>query len=180
MNYIPPGNSINQSDDNVSTSGTPIPFLVVFGSIVGLSLVILVLCGTPSKLLRSFHANEHSYMVKLRYHHGQPQRDVEAAKRKTKETVDLQTLNNANPSQNAICIEVLVDQDDVRRLKCNHVFVSTSRAGIDVALYAPLITLEALALSSQVFQILWIFLCDSPLITPMEPRNAAGVARLLG
>ncbi|EXL64089.1 hypothetical protein FOPG_19641 [Fusarium oxysporum f. sp. conglutinans race 2 54008] len=99
MNYIPPGNSINQSDDNVSTSGTPIPFLVVFGSIVGLSLVILVLCGTPSKLLRSFHANEHSYMVKLRYHHGQPQRDVEAAKRKTKETVDLQTLNNANPSQ---------------------------------------------------------------------------------
>ncbi|KAI8395904.1 hypothetical protein FOFC_21434 [Fusarium oxysporum] len=82
MNYIPPGNSINQSDDNVSTSGTPIPFLVVFGSIVGLSLVILVF-----------------YMVKLRYHHGQPQRDVEAAKRKTKETVDLQTLNNANPSQ---------------------------------------------------------------------------------
>ncbi|KAI3573962.1 hypothetical protein IWW34DRAFT_752394 [Fusarium oxysporum f. sp. albedinis] len=149
MNYIPPGNSINQSDDNVSTSGTPIPFLVVFGSIVGLSLVILVLCGTPSKLLRSFHANEHSYMVKLRYHHGQPQRDVEAAKRKTKETVDLQTLNNANPSQkyeavkgpkqatwpqySAICIEVLVDQDDVRRLKCNHVFVSTSRAGIDRA-----------------------------------------------
>ncbi|KAI3571898.1 hypothetical protein IWW34DRAFT_766387 [Fusarium oxysporum f. sp. albedinis] len=124
MNYIPQGNSINQSDDNVSTSGTPIPFLVVFGSIVVVAVNV--------------HANEHSYMVKLRYHHRQPQRDVEAAKRKTKETVDLQTLNNANPSQkyeavkgpkqatwpstHAICIEVLVDQDDVRRLKCNHVF----------------------------------------------------------
>ncbi|KAI8648541.1 hypothetical protein NCS55_01492900 [Fusarium keratoplasticum] len=85
-------------------------------------------------------------MVKLRSHHRQPQRDVEAAKSKPKETIDLQTLNNANPSQKyeavkglkkqatwastqsssaevcAICIEVLVNQDDVRRLKCKHVF----------------------------------------------------------
>ncbi|KAI8710474.1 hypothetical protein NCS52_01564400 [Fusarium sp. LHS14.1] len=107
----------------------PIPFLGVIGGIIGLFLVFLIF-----------------YMVTLRYRHRQPQRDVEAAKSKTMETVDLQTLNNANPSQKyeavkglkkqatwastqsssaevcAICIDVLVDQDDVRRLKCTHVF----------------------------------------------------------
>ncbi|WAO97190.1 Hypothetical protein NCS54_01490400 [Fusarium falciforme] len=129
MNYIPPGNSENQSDDNVSTSGSPIPFLAVFGSILGFLLVFLIF-----------------YMVRSRYHHRQPQRDIEAATSKTKVVFDLQTLNNVNPSRQykavkvlkkqvpptlsqpssaevcAICLEVLVNQDYVRRLRCKHVF----------------------------------------------------------
>ncbi|KAI8710465.1 hypothetical protein NCS52_01563500 [Fusarium sp. LHS14.1] len=127
MAYIPPGNSTNQSD--VSTPRTPIPFLGVLGGIIGLSSVIFIF-----------------FIVKSRYHHRQPQRDIEAAKPVPKEAVDIQTLNNASPSQKyeavkglkkqatwastqsssaevcAICIEVLGDQDDVRRLKCKHVF----------------------------------------------------------
>ncbi|KAH8662752.1 hypothetical protein BGZ61DRAFT_144729 [Ilyonectria robusta] len=85
-------------------------------------------------------------MVKSRYHHHQPQRDIEAAKSKTKVRVDLQTLNRVIPSRKyeavkalkeqatrtstqpssaevcAICLEVLVDQDYVRRLRCKHIF----------------------------------------------------------
>ncbi|KAH6874195.1 hypothetical protein B0T10DRAFT_233030 [Thelonectria olida] len=128
MSYIPSGNSTNQSNGDVSASGTPIPFLGVFGAIFGLFLAFFIFC-----------------LVKLRYRNRRPQRDVEAAKIKMKKTVDLQTLNNANPSQKyeavntlkqstwastpsssaelcAICLEMLVDQDDVRQFKCKHVF----------------------------------------------------------
>ncbi|KAH7169625.1 uncharacterized protein B0J16DRAFT_201525 [Fusarium flagelliforme] len=105
MPYIPPGNSTSQS--NASTSSAPIPFLGVMGGTIGLF-----------------------FIVKSRY----------------TGTVHLQMLNNANPSQKyetvkglkkqatwtltqpssvevcAICIEVLRDQDNVRRLGCKHVF----------------------------------------------------------
>ncbi|CAI6090555.1 unnamed protein product [Clonostachys chloroleuca] len=73
-------------------------------------------------------------------------RDIEVAKPAPKDTVDPRTLNSTNPSQKyeavkglekqttwattqsssgevcAICIDVIEDQDDVRRLKCKHVF----------------------------------------------------------
>ncbi|EXL38933.1 hypothetical protein FOCG_18438 [Fusarium oxysporum f. sp. radicis-lycopersici 26381] len=128
MAYIPQGNLRNQSDASTSTTPTPIFFGLV-GGIIGVPLILIIF-----------------FIVKSRYHHPQPQGDIEAAKPVPKETVNLQTLNNANPSQKyeavkglkkqatwastqsssaevcAICIEVLGDQDDVRRLKCKHVF----------------------------------------------------------
>ncbi|KAJ9415731.1 hypothetical protein QL093DRAFT_1092772 [Fusarium oxysporum] len=107
--YPPPGNSTSQR--NAPASGSLIPFLGVIGCIIGLLLVVIIL-----------------FIIKSRY------------------TVHLRMLNNANPSQKyeivkgwkkqatwaltqpssaevcAICIEVLRDQDNVRRLKCKHVF----------------------------------------------------------
>lgn len=129
MNYIPPRNSTNQSDDNKGNLFPLISSLVTLGIIFSIVFIFL------------FYR-----CIKSRRHHRQPQRDVEAAKAKPKETIDLQTLSDANPSQKytevkeltrqatsastqsgsaevcAVCIEVLVDDDDVRRLKCNHVF----------------------------------------------------------
>lgn len=111
MNSIPPANSTNQSDGNVSTPMTLIPFLAVLGSIVGLTLVVLILCGTPSRcFVVHIHTNEHSFTIRLRYHHRQSRRDVEAAKSKKREIVDLQTLNNASPSQKYEAVKGLKKQ----------------------------------------------------------------------
>ncbi|KAH7118496.1 hypothetical protein EDB81DRAFT_817873 [Dactylonectria macrodidyma] len=130
MNYIPKGNSTTQSDydDATTTAKTPW-FFVAFGGIFFLVFIFLII-----------------HLVKLRRHHRQPQTDVETAGGVQKERINLQTLNEADPSQKykevkglkkqtswasaqsssaevcAICLEVLVDQDDVRRLKCKHVF----------------------------------------------------------
>ncbi|EXL39385.1 hypothetical protein FOCG_18009 [Fusarium oxysporum f. sp. radicis-lycopersici 26381] len=128
MTYIPPGNSTNQNDASTTRTPTPVFFGLV-GGVIGVPLVIIIFL-----------------LIKSLYHHRQPQRDIEAAKPSPKDAVDLQTLNNANPSRKyeavkglkkqatwastqsnsaevcAICIEVLGDQDDVRRLKCKHVF----------------------------------------------------------
>ncbi|KAI3571379.1 hypothetical protein IWW34DRAFT_580525, partial [Fusarium oxysporum f. sp. albedinis] len=75
----------------------------------------------------AFHvcAKEQRCLVKVRRRHRQAQRDVMAAKPKSKDMISLQALNDASPSQNAICLEVLVDRDDVRRLQCQHVFHSS-------------------------------------------------------
>ncbi|KAH7169447.1 hypothetical protein DER46DRAFT_600290 [Fusarium sp. MPI-SDFR-AT-0072] len=109
MPYLPPGNST--SHRNAFASSTPVAFLGVLGSIAGLLLIVIIF-----------------FIVKSRY------------------PVRLRTLNNASPSEKygivkgskkeatrtitqprsfevcAICIEVLRDQEDVRRLKCKHVF----------------------------------------------------------
>ncbi|KAJ9419184.1 hypothetical protein QL093DRAFT_2355679 [Fusarium oxysporum] len=128
MAYIPRDNLTNQSDASTPSTPTPI-FSGLVGGIIGVPLVIIIF-----------------FIVKSLYHHPQPQGDIEAAKPSPKDTVDLRTVNDANPSQKyeaakglkkqatwastqsssaevcAICIEVLGDQDDVRRLKCKHVF----------------------------------------------------------
>ncbi|KAJ9419424.1 hypothetical protein QL093DRAFT_2363981 [Fusarium oxysporum] len=109
MPYLPPGNST--SHRNAFVSGTPVAFLGVIGSIIGLLLIVIIF-----------------FIVKSRY------------------PLHLKILNNASPSEKyrivkgskkqatwtvtqpssvdvcAICIEVLRDQDNVRQLKCKHVF----------------------------------------------------------
>ncbi|RFU24902.1 hypothetical protein B7463_g11432, partial [Scytalidium lignicola] len=131
MNSIPVGNSTRPNEDDVGASGAPIPFIVAFVIVLVLAVFFIV------------------HEVKLQSHRRQPQRDVESTKHVPKETINLQTLNDANPSQKyqqvkgfkrqatwastqsnsaevcVICLEVLVDQDDVRQLKCKHVFHST-------------------------------------------------------
>ncbi|KAH7016176.1 uncharacterized protein B0I36DRAFT_43486 [Microdochium trichocladiopsis] len=126
------GNPTTPNDYDASAPDSRIPALVTVGVVVVVvALVLSILC-----------------LVKLQSHN-QPQRDVERAKRKLKETIDLRMLNDASPSQKyeqiqgfkreaavastqssaaevcAICLEVLVDVDSVRRLKCNHLFHTT-------------------------------------------------------
>ncbi|KAJ0130535.1 Uncharacterized protein HZ326_26368 [Fusarium oxysporum f. sp. albedinis] len=121
-------NSTMQGDDNVWTQRSPVPFFVAFSGAIVLSFMMC--------------------LVKVRRRHRQAQRDVMAAKPKSKDMISLQALNDASPSQKyevrdlgrqatgastyassaevcAICLEVLVDRDDVRRLQCQHVFHSS-------------------------------------------------------
>ncbi|WAO97028.1 RING-type domain-containing protein [Fusarium falciforme] len=123
------GNSTQPNDYDASTLGLPIPHLVVFVVIIAIAFVFLIL-----------------HLVKGRSISRQPRRDVESAKGTSRESIDAQTLNEANPSQKykqvdgfnrqatcasaqsssaevcVICLEVLVDGDNVRRLKCKHLF----------------------------------------------------------
>ncbi|KAH7232215.1 uncharacterized protein BKA55DRAFT_580840 [Fusarium redolens] len=109
MPYLPPGNLTSYR--NASALSTPVAFLGVIGSIVGLLLIVIIF-----------------FIIKSRY------------------PFHLQILNNASPPEKygivqgsnnqakwtptqpssvevcAICIEVLKDQDSVRRLICKHVF----------------------------------------------------------
>jgi hypothetical protein len=94
------GNSTQPNGYDVSTPGLPIPHLVVFVVIIAIAFVFLILYVIPSKFLRSMCTlmNE-SHLVKVRSISRQPRRDVESAKGTSRESIDAQTLNEANPSQ---------------------------------------------------------------------------------
>ncbi|KAJ9413381.1 hypothetical protein QL093DRAFT_2517744 [Fusarium oxysporum] len=76
------GNPAQPSDNGASTSGVLIPFLVVFSFILGVPFLFIIV-----HLVRLLRRNRH------------PQRDVESTNTIPRETVDLRSLNDANPSQ---------------------------------------------------------------------------------
>ncbi|KAI5462020.1 hypothetical protein BGZ63DRAFT_203575 [Mariannaea sp. PMI_226] len=123
MYCITPHNSTNHGSDNCYPSAIPTVYLGVFGGICGLFLILFIFCK-----------------VKLHYYNRQPHDDITMNLKAKK--ADLRAMNIVNPSQRygamkqstdtptylqsaetcAICLEILIDQDHARRLKCKHVF----------------------------------------------------------
>ena len=94
------GNSAQPSDNGASTSGFLIPFLVVFSFILGVPFLFIILHVAPSKFMRSMlMLINKSHLVRLLRRNRHPQRDVESTNTIPRETVDLRSLNDANPSQ---------------------------------------------------------------------------------
>lgn len=74
-----------------------IPLAVVLGIIMVSVIPPLILYDILELLRSMFSPNMHSQLVKSRKRHRQ--RDVESAECISNEAIDLQSLNNANPSQ---------------------------------------------------------------------------------
>jgi hypothetical protein len=94
------GGSIRPDDYDASTPGPAILLLVVIGVVVVVAFVFVILYVVPAKFLGSVRMPmKKSYLVKPPRSYGQPQRDLENSKGTPWETIGLQRLNDANPSQ---------------------------------------------------------------------------------
>ncbi|KAH7012639.1 uncharacterized protein B0I36DRAFT_339966 [Microdochium trichocladiopsis] len=90
------GNPTTPNDYDASAPDSRIPALVTVGVVVVVVALVLPILYVISL---KFQPPICMLMNKSCLSHNQPQRDVERAKRKLKETIDLRMLNDASPSQ---------------------------------------------------------------------------------
>lgn len=103
MNYIAPVNSTKPKEYGGWTPASTITFAVVFGVILVSVFLALILYDILEFLPSMFSPNMHSHLVKSRKRHRQ--RDAENGERISNEAINLQSLNNANPSEKYKLVE---------------------------------------------------------------------------